>query len=445
MPAIAPQPVQITCPNCLTPFRTGIFSLVDANEQPELKQALLAGQLNLAQCPNCGAATMLGAPLVYHDAEKQLCLVYFPQELNARPEDQERFIGDTTNFIIKSLPAEVPRGYLLRPKRFMSLQSLVDAVFEADGISKEVLEAQRQRVNLIADLAQAAEDPQQLARLVEQHKAALDAEFFDTLGLFAQANAQQGRPDGAQMLMQLRERVAQLAGFALNDEGFEENDEEAYEAELQEAVERLASASDDELEALVGELRPAIDYSFFQAWTERIDALTNQGQEEDARRLTERRTHILDLVERLDQQAQAMFETGAEVLRAVMNEPDLLAALRTQGERVDEAFLMVVSANIEAAEHAGNHPVAQRLQQIAEAAMQLIEERMTPEERFINQLLASETPQESTKLLRRSFAQVTPALVKRANELADQAEQRGNKPTAERLRQIGREAGAMLF
>jgi hypothetical protein len=440
MPAIAPQPVQITCPNCRTPFRTGIFSLVDANEQPELKQALLAGQLNLAQCPNCGSASMLGAPLVYHDSDKQLCLLYFPQELNARPEDQERFIGDTTNFIIKSLPADKPRGYLLRPKRFISLQSLIDAVFEADGISKEMLEAQRKRVNLIADLAQASEDEQQLAQLVEQHKAELDAEFFDTLALFAQANAQQGRPDGAQMLMQLREKVAQLAGVALD-----ESAEDEYEAELRDAIERLAAVGDDELEALVGELRPAIDYSFFQAWTERIEALQQEGEQDEARRLTERRTRILDLVEQLDKQAQAMFEAGAGVLRAVMDAPDLPAALRAQGEQVDEAFLMVVSANIEAAEHAGNQQAAQRLQQIAEAAMQIIEERLTPEDRFINQLLGIETPQESTRLLRRSVAQVTPALVKRANELADQAEQRGNKPTADRLRQIGREAGAMLF
>jgi hypothetical protein len=40
---------------------------------------------------------------------------------------------------------------------------------------------------------------------------------------------------------------------------------------------------------------------------------------------------------------------------------------------------------------------------------------------------------------------VTPAFVKRVNELADQLENDGRKPLGERLRQIGREAGAMLF
>src|SRR5262249_1699049 len=150
----------------------------DATEQPEVKQALLAGQLNVAVCPKCGLASMLGAPIVYHDAEKQLCLVYFPQELNARPEEQERFIGDITRFVIQSLPANAPRGYLLRPRRFMSLPSLIDAILEGDGIPREVLEAQRRRVNLIAEFAQAAENEQQLAELVEQHKADLTEEFF---------------------------------------------------------------------------------------------------------------------------------------------------------------------------------------------------------------------------------------------------------------------------
>jgi hypothetical protein len=447
MPAIAPQPVQISCPNCRTPFRTGIYSLVDAGEQPELKQALLAGQLNLAICPNCGVASALGAPLVYHDAAKQLCFVYFPQELRARPEEQERFVGDVTNFLIKNLPAEIPRGYLLKPRRFISQTSLIEAIFESDGVSKEMLDAQRARVALIAEFAQAMEDEAELARLAEQHRAELDYDFFATLTAFADANAQQGRMDGAEMLTQLRDRLASLAGVDLpdNPDDLAGPSDAEYEAELTQAVERLVSASDEELEALVGELRGDIDYGFFELWTQRIDEAEAAGNAAEAERLAARRTRILEVAERLDQQAQAMFEAGNEVLRAVLDAPDLAVALREQGDKVDEGFLMVASANAEAARHIGNAELAQQLEQIVELAMAQIEERMTPEDRFLNQLLATETPQESTKILRRSFAQITPALVQRANELADQADGRGNKPTADRLRQIGREASAMLF
>jgi len=48
-------------------------------------------------------------------------------------------------------------------------------------------------------------------------------------------------------------------------------------------------------------------------------------------------------------------------------------------------------------------------------------------------------------LLRQNPAVITTAFVKRLNELADESEQAGRKPLGERLRQLSREAGAMLF
>lgn len=437
MAAVAPQAVQITCPNCRNPFRTQIYSLIDVQQQPILKQALLAGQLNVAVCPRCGAGSMLGAPIVYHDAEKQLCLVYFPQELNAPPQEQERFIGDATSMLIRSLPPEAPKGYLLNPRRFITLNSLIEAIFEADGISKEMLDAQRKRVDLIATFADALEDEDKLAQLVAQNKAELDDDFFNTLLAFAQANAQQGQAEGAQMLLTLREKIAELA-----DVDLESNGEEDYEAAQDEAVERLAEADDAELEGLLAELRPVIDYGFFQIWTARIEMLQRAGDSAEAQRLTERRARIVELVEKMDQEAQAMFERGTSVLRAVLDAPDIVAALREQGDALDESFLMVAGVNAEAAEHSGNGELAERIRAVAEAAATVIEERMTPEDRFIHQLLSAETPQDSTKLLRRSVAQLTPTLVKRLNELADQ---QNGTPNGDRLRQLAREAGAMLF
>jgi hypothetical protein len=40
---------------------------------------------------------------------------------------------------------------------------------------------------------------------------------------------------------------------------------------------------------------------------------------------------------------------------------------------------------------------------------------------------------------------ITPAFVRHLNELADQMEKNGRKPAGERLRQLAREAGVMLF
>jgi hypothetical protein len=435
MPPVAPQPVQLTCPACGTQFRAGIYTLVDVTEQPELKAALLGGQLNVAVCTNCRTASMLAAPLIYHDAAKQLCLVYFPQELSSRPGEQDRFVGEATSFIMRSLPADAPKGYLLAPKRFLTLPSLLDAVLEADGISRETLERQRAHVDLISELAAALQDDEQFNAVAEQRQADLTPEFFATLAAFIQATPPE-QADSRELLMQLQARLAELLG---------EPGDPADDEELAEAIERLSAAPDEELELAVAELRPLIDYGFFQAWTDRIDGAEAAGQSDEAERLTSRRARILAIVEELDREAQAMFEAGSTLLGEVLQAEDPMAALKERGERVDEAFMMVLSANAGAAQRAGREDMVALMEQLAAEAVEIIQGRLTPEERFINELLLAETPQDATRLLRKNVVRINSDLVKKLNELAEQEEKRANKPTADRLRQLARESGAMLF
>ncbi len=438
-----PQVVQLSCPNCRTPIRAQVFTFVDVGQQPELKNYLLAGQLNMAVCPNCGTPAMIAAPLIYHDPAKQLFLVHFPQQLNARPEEQERFIGDATSAAMRGLPPNAPRGYLLAPRRFLTLNSLIDAVLEGDGISREVIEAQRKRVDLLGQLAEAYEQSEeQLAKLVEQQKDELNYEFFATLTAFIEASAQGGREDSAKMLHELREKLLELTGFQFDAEGDGLEDDDLM---LDEVIGRLDSATDDELEQTIAEVRPALDYDFFESWTRRIDAAEQAGDTATAERLTDRRTLILETVERMDKQAQELFEAGAEVLQAVLAAPDPAEALRANHEEIDEAFLLVLDVNIGAAERAGNAEAVKRLTEIRDLAITIAQESLSPEERFINELLQAETPQAATKLLRKNPALINTDFVKQLNELAEQFDKDGRKPLSERLRQLGREAGAMLF
>ncbi len=439
--APSPQAVQLACPSCRTPIRAPIATIVDAARQPELKARLIAGQLNLAVCPNCGTPIMISAPLFYHDGAKQLALVHVPQQLNARPEEQERFIGDATSLMMRSLPADAPRGYLLAPRRFLTINSLIDAILEADGISRETIEAQRRRVDLIGQLAEAAErGDEALAALVAQHRESLDDEFFATLDTFIAASQQVGRDDSAQVLAALRNRLADAVGVA----GGEMHGDET-EIALSEVVERLIAADDDALEALIAELRPAIDYSFFEAWTARIDQAEHAGDRVTAERLTARRGMILETIERMDREAQALFDAGANLLRSALEATDAADVLRANSAQIDEAFMLVLQSNIAMAERAGQDQMVARLRAIEQLAAQIVEESLSPEDRFVNQLLQADTPQAATRLLRQNPAMITPSFVRRLNELADQMESGGHRPASERLRQLAREAGVMLF
>jgi hypothetical protein len=442
MSAAPPQAIQLTCPNCRAPMRAQLFTLVDVGRQPELKNYLLSGQLNVAVCPNCGTPAMVAAPLIYHDPAKQLFLVHFPQQLNARPEEQERFIGEATQLIMRGMPANAPRGYLLNARRFLTLNSLIDTILEADGISREMLEAQRARVDLIGLLAEAYEQgEEQLAKAVEQHKEQLDYEFFATLTAFAEASTQGGRDESADVLLGLREKLLELTGFDTGEVG----DFEGEDISLDEVIERLVAADEAQLEETIGEVRPAIDYSFFEEWTRRIDAAERAGDTATAELLTQRRAQIVETVERMDKQAQELFEAGAQVLKLAMDAADPAEALRAHSDKIDEAFLLVLDANMAAAQRAGAADAVAKLAEIRKLAVEIAQESLSPEDRFINELLQAEKPQDATKLLRQNVAMITPAFVKHLNELADQFENDGRKPLGERLRQLGREAGAMLF
>jgi hypothetical protein len=434
----APQQVQVQCPNCQTPLRAQITTLVDAERQPEQKARLLAGQLNAAACPNCGYPLVLGAPLLYHDAAKQLFLVHFPQQLGARPEEQERFIGDATQLFLRNLPADAPRGYLLAPRRFLTLNSLVDTVLEADGISREVIEAQRARVELIARFAEAYEQGDEtFAALVEAERAQIDQELFTTLATFIDAGRQSGREDSVQVLAELFGALADAVGLAT--EGA------ATEDDLAQALERFAEASDDEFPTVVAELRPIIDYEFYDALTSRIDTLAAAGDTAEAERLTARRAQSLDLIAQMDAEAQALFEAGTTTLRTVLEAPDALDALRAAKDQINDAFLLVIDANLAAADRGGQRETVERLLAIRNLAAQVVEESLTPEDRFITQLLGAETPREATSLLRSNFAQITPVLVRRLNEVADDMAKAGRTEQADTARRLAREAGAMLF
>lgn len=437
MPTLPPQPVPIKCPNCGTSFQTPVFQLVDVGQQPELKQALLSGRLNVAVCPKCGAGGLLATPLVYHDPDKQLFLSLFPQEIAAKPEEQERFVGALQQIAMQNAPTDKPKGYLLNPRKFITLTSMLDAILEAEGIPKEALIAQRKRTEMLGRLLQADEDQALFDKLVADNKDALDYEFFVTLSAYIEAAEAEQDQESFERFTRLRERLVELTGF--NEELGED------EPGVDEAVEALLAAGEGALPEQIAEYRPAIDYDFYAGLTERAESARAAGDTAEAERIETRRNLILETVERMDREAQQMFEGAAQTLREVVQAEDLRAALTERREQLNEAFMMVIAANKDSAQRAGQPEIIERLDEIERLSVEVVQESLSPEERFIGELLSTETPQDATKMLRKSATRITPDLVKRINELAEEMNGNGRQEISDRLRQLGREAASMLF
>ena len=100
------QITPIMCPTCGMNFSAPIESIIDVARDPQLKARFLQGQFNIAQCPQCGTQGPMIAPVLYHVTAHELALVLRPNELNMLHNDQQKIIGDLTNGLIISLPAE---------------------------------------------------------------------------------------------------------------------------------------------------------------------------------------------------------------------------------------------------------------------------------------------------------------------------------------------------
>ncbi len=77
----------VSCPNHCEEFDVEYWSLISADQDPDLKTAALGGELNLVQCPTCGAFFHHDGDLIYFDAPAEL-LVFIFAEKN-RPQEKE--------------------------------------------------------------------------------------------------------------------------------------------------------------------------------------------------------------------------------------------------------------------------------------------------------------------------------------------------------------------
>jgi hypothetical protein len=422
------------CPACGARFTAPAEGIIDVGSDPGLKGRFLRGQVNLARCPQCGAEAAMNTPLLYHDPAHELALVLMPVELTLHHNDQQRIIGDLTNALINSLPPEQRKGYLLAPQTFITMQSLIDRVLQAEGITPEMIERQRSRGRLIETFLQ-AKDEEALRLLVKEHEAALDYEFFQVLTASAQSAHAEGRPELARALMGLRALLAEMSATA-----------RAAAAEVNaalglgesitrdELLNRLkAATNDDEWDALVAAGRPLLDYAFFQNLTAQIEAAPDS---DTAGRLRALRSRILDTTARQDEEARVAMQEAANLLKTVLQADNPETVLREHVEEIDDLFFAVVTANLQQAQAGKRSDWVERLRHIADLASSILEEQLPPEIRLLQRLLRAGTPEQWQQLLADHRAHISAEFMNALAGLIQQLEAARQSQAAERLKQI---------
>jgi hypothetical protein len=434
------QVVRLQCPNCGTEYETPIRTVVDVGRNPQLRQALLSGQLNLATCPNCKQGGVIETPLVYHDPQAEFLAVYFPQQVQIAELERQRMIGDLTQEMMRNLPPDQRKGYFLNPRQFMNRQNFLDAILGTMGISQEELDRQRKKLKLMDQLLVMADDRKGLEMMIKGQDAQFDYEFFALLsGTLSQADAQ-GDEKASERMRMLYDNLLELTSYgkrvAKQQAALESLKEISTPEQL---VDRIVAADPDEANAIAVGARPLLDYAFFQKLSERIEA--SQGAERD--RLTKVRDRLLEVVERLDAVAEARLKESSELLQEVVNSPSPRSAVRDHIGEMDETFMAVLSLNIQDAERNGRKDALQRLMMVYDEITAVLEENMPAEMRLVNELLRAPYPDGTRALLREHRAEVTADMLSLMDRLAEEAgesEEQDGVEMAKRLRDIKAQA-----
>lgn len=442
------QTVSVNCPNCRHAFTTPVLSIVDVSQNPEAKALLLSGRINVAVCPQCGSAGALSAPLVYHDPEKELFFTFVPSELGLPDAEQQRLVGDLTNRVISALPAEQRKGYLLRPQSFFRLEGMIEAILEADGITPEMLEAQRARADLLQRLLQAtSEDARRV--IAQENDAQIDYEFFQFLTLNLELSQAEGREANVQELNALRKQLLEWTSVGRDAAAREEairslGTEVTRERLLEKLVEAALAGEEAKVETMVAVARPAIDYIFYQQLTDRIEAAQKAGSVDQAETLKALRETVLDLTAEIDAEVQKAMEQAGQLVEEIVASDNLEDAIRDNLAQIDDLFLNVLAANIQAAEQSGRTEDAGRLRQIGDTVMQVIEQSQPPEVQLLNKLVAAEYPEGTQALLEENRALVDSTLLEVMDLVGEDLRQNNRQETAERLAQIREQASSMI-
>lgn len=442
------QGVPINCPNCGQRFAAMVESIIDGEHDPAGKARFLSGRTNVIQCPNCGVTVQMAIPLIYHDHSKDLLLLYFPQNLNIPTPERERIIGEMTRTIMNSLPQNERRGYLLNPITPLTYEGMVEIVLEKDGITKEMINEQREKMKLVEQFLKA--DPADYEELVETYDPEMDQEFFQMFTISAEAAMASGRQRAAEEVLQRRDMLLSLSSYG-KEALASAQEQEAIIMEVADWLQKQGrqisidsfldyvesiGQSDDHLQALVGLVRPALNQQFFVALDQRIK------DSDDPDYLQDVKNRLSALVARVDQQQTAMIQQAQAVLQQLLNTADLDAAIQDVLPMVDDLFMQVVAANIQAAEQRGDLLLAARLKNVYEKVVEQIQASAPPAVRFINELLQLD-PLDAKLTITERAADYGPELVMYMDVVLQNLASQGQEEMVEVLSEL-REAAANI-
>ncbi len=420
---------QIACPRCKQMITANVEQLFDVSSDPGAKQRLLGGVSNMARCPHCGYEGRLATPIVYHDADKELLLTYFPPELGLPLNEQERLIGPMITQVTNRLPAEKRKAYLFKPIANLTFELMVETILGKDGITPEMIKAQQERLSLVDRLLQTTKADVR-SEIIKQNNQLFDEQFFALFSRLLQAGTGSGQEQLAKQMGDLQKQL--LA-------------ETEYGRKLQESVGELEAAAktlqdlgknltreklldlmikapnEARLKAYVSLARNGMDYTFFQNLTEMIDKASGDQKT----KLEALREKLLDLVNDIDKQMEGRYKQAEELVEKILAQEDVAKATQANLESFTQDAVDVVQTALRQASEKNDYARMGKLQKMLEilqaasappAEVAFIEKLLdAPDQAGIEKMLA-----ENEKMVNDTFMETLNGLVAQVDNQAGQ-------------------------
>jgi hypothetical protein len=124
--------VEVTCLACNQPAQTTMWTSINVNIDPDLREQLLNGELFDFHCEHCGGITRLIYPFLYHDMANRFWI-----RIVFEPQDDQEYITSQPGFM-----AQLMMGY--RSRLVASLEEMKDKIqiLEA-GLDDRVVEVMK--------------------------------------------------------------------------------------------------------------------------------------------------------------------------------------------------------------------------------------------------------------------------------------------------------------
>lgn len=437
---------QINCPNCGSPAAANIVQLIDVDQYPQLKQMLIAGQLNVAQCQNCDWSGQVASPLIYHDSAHDMLISFVPMELNLPYDQQERMMGQMVRAVVDQIPAEKRRAYLLQPKQMMRWQTFIEAVLETEGITKDMIERQRKQSELLQKLMGADNDVVDYLLQDPANKRLVDDEAFVGMVQTTLQQAVQSQQPTA-IIVSLSNLQARLMSSTAAGQRIEKRQMamHALQLDAKEAggmtVEILAEhvvrnqADDEVIDGMVAAVG-GLNYDFFSAFSKHIDSAVQDGDKATVDRLTAIRTRLLEVFDEMREASAQMVKESLDALNRIAAAPDKMLAIQQHATQIDDVFMSLLERELEQARGQGNLDRVMALKEVEKLITDIMNQANPPHLQLISMMMQAETPEQAIEALASNPELIGPELIEAVDQVFSEMPEEAPQDFIQRLEQV---------